>query len=114
MTETIKILNSINDKNRLRVIMMLLKKPLCVCEITEILDLSPSTVSNHLSILKESGFLLDSKSGKWVIYSINRETQNPKIQQVLLMLQMWLSSDEQIIADLFKIENADRNTLCNK
>jgi ArsR family transcriptional regulator, arsenate/arsenite/antimonite-responsive transcriptional repressor len=113
MKDTIKIFNCISDKNRLRIIMMLLRKSLCVCEITDILDLSPSTVSNHLSILKEAGFLLDSKFGKWVIYSINKETTDTKIQQTLLMLQMWLNSDEQVLSDSSKIDIVDRNNLCN-
>ncbi len=113
MKDTIKIFNCLSDKNRLRIIMMLLRKTLCVCEITDNLDLSPSTVSNHLSILKEAGFLLDSKVGKWVFYSINMETTDTKIQQTLLMLQMWLNSDEQVIEDLSKIDKINRNNNCN-
>ena len=113
MLETTKIFGSLSDKNRLRILIMLLRKPLCVCEITAVLKLSASTVSNHLSILKDTGFLLDEKVGKWVNYSINRETKDPKIQQILLLLPMWLNTDEQIIMDLSIIDTVDRTNLCN-
>lgn len=92
--------------------MMLLNKSLCVCEITKILELSASTVSNHLSILKSAGFIRDFKDGKWVNYSLNLETSNQQIQQIFLMLPIWLSGDDIIHTDLQKIAETDRNILC--
>ena len=92
--------------------MMLMNKPLCVCEITDILELSISTVSNHLSILKEAGFLSDEKYGKWVIYSLNKSNSEPKIQQALLMLPMWLGNDALVCNDREQVKSSDRKTLC--
>ncbi len=113
MDETARIFYTLSDKNRLRILMLLMSKTLCVCEITKILDISTSTVSNHLSILKNAGFIYDTKEGKWVNYSLDKETKNPRVRQILLMLPMWLSDDEQITSDLKRIEEADRNILCS-
>lgn len=113
MKEITNIFYCLSDKNRIRILMMLSRKSLCVCEITEILELSASTVSNHLSILKAAGFINDSKDGKWVNYSINNEIKDPKIQQIFLMLPMWLNSDEIINADIAKINEVDRKILCS-
>ena len=55
VTETFKALS---DPNRTRILKMLQVRPLCVCEITELLGLATSRVSKHLSILRNAGFLL--------------------------------------------------------
>ena len=59
MKATTSIFKALSEKNRLRILKMLQIQPLCVCEITEILNLAPSTVSQHLSILKKEGFILE-------------------------------------------------------
>jgi ArsR family transcriptional regulator len=114
MNDVLKIFSALSDKNRLRIVMMLMNKEMCVCEITQILGLSASTVSNHLSILKDIGLASDSKDGKWVNYKIGANSSDPKIQNVLLLLQMWLKEDEQIKFDSILTESTDRNQICSK
>ena len=78
MRELVKQFKALSDPNRVRIIKMLEVKPLCVCEIREILDLANSTISKHLTLLREAGFILDEKSGKWVNYRLNDEPGRPK------------------------------------
>ena len=104
---------ALSDKNRIRILMMLSRKPLCVCEITEVLELSASTVSKHLSILKESGFILDEKEGKWVNYKLNIYTTDPMVQQLIMLLPVWSRDEEQLKSDNIKISTIDRNIICN-
>lgn len=59
------------DKQRLRILGLVSKGPLVVNDIKTVLHLSMSTVSQHLSILREADLLLDNKQGRWVFYSIN-------------------------------------------
>ncbi|MFO7524521.1 MAG: metalloregulator ArsR/SmtB family transcription factor, partial [Ignavibacteriaceae bacterium] len=59
--EKTKFFKTLSDPNRLRILKMLQIKPLCVCEITDVLQLATSTVSKHLSILKETGFIIEEK-----------------------------------------------------
>lgn len=108
------IFKALSDKGRLRVVKMLQKKPLCVCEITEILKLATSTVSNHLSILCDAGLVIGEKDGKWMNYRINTEPQNNLISSALLYLQFILEDDETIINDRRIISSVDRNVLCCK
>jgi ArsR family transcriptional regulator len=112
MDEFVKIFKSLSDKNRVRILKMLEQKPLCVCEITSILDISTSTVSSHLSILKEAGFITDSKDGKWVEYKLKKNSDNPGLHQILAMLPGWLNHDELIKNDFHKLKDADRIQLC--
>ncbi len=108
----IKIFKALSDKNRLRILLMLSRKSLCVCEIKEILNISVSTVSKHLSMLKDIGLVVDEKDGKWVNYMINSTTKDATVQQFILMLPMWLNDDELIASDLAKVQNVDRNNIC--
>ncbi|HSK09395.1 MAG TPA: metalloregulator ArsR/SmtB family transcription factor [Vicinamibacterales bacterium] len=55
---------------RLRILGMLRDGPLCVCQMTSVLELAPSTVSAHLLDLKRGGAVLEQKQGKWVYYRL--------------------------------------------
>lgn len=109
-----KIYKALSDKNRLRIIKMLQVKPLCVCEITSILSLATSTVSKHLSILKDAGFIIEEKDGKWVNYLLNPTPSDERISQFLKNIDFWIGNEKQMIADSQKIFKADRLKLCGK
>ena len=57
MIEFLNIIRAIGDENRLRAIMALRTGELCVCQIVELLQLAHSTVSKHMSILKQAGLV---------------------------------------------------------
>ena len=107
------IFKALSDKNRIRIIKMLQKKPLCVCEIRAVLKLAVSTVSQHLSILREAGLIKDWKEGKWINYKINPEPDQP-VSNALLFVQLQLEDDETVKRDRKIIETIDRIILCCK
>jgi ArsR family transcriptional regulator len=112
MDELLKILKALSDKNRLRIVKMLQMKTLCVCEITALLELAPSTVSNHLSILRDAEIIGDIKDGKWVDYYLNTRTNNVFLNGLLPLLTFWLNQDAQVQADLQKLKMTNRLDLC--
>ena len=109
-----KIFKALSDPNRLRILKMLQTKPLCVCEITAVLGLATSTVSKHLSILREAGFIFEEKEGKWVNYAINTRSSDPRISSFLSSLDFWISDETAIISDKKKVLSVDRNAVCSK
>lgn len=68
MQEFLAITKALGDENRVRVLMALSAGELCVCQIIELLNLAPSTVSKHMSILKQARLVESTKNGKWVYY----------------------------------------------
>ena len=64
------ILKALAHPARLFMIEELSKKSHCVCELTEMVGLDVSTVSKHLSILKNAGLVNVEKKGKQVFYSL--------------------------------------------
>lgn len=113
MNEFIKAFKALSDKNRVRIIKMLEVRELCVCEITEILNLAPSTVSKHLSILKDANLISDEKVGKWVNFKINEEIDKDFIKTILSILKDNLNDINIIKNDKSFVVNVDRNIICN-
>lgn len=112
--ENTKLFKALSDPNRLRILKMLQTKSLCVCEITAVINLATSTVSKHLSILRDTGFIIEEKEGKWVNYMINPQPADQRISSVLSTLDFWISDDSQIISDKQKIRTVDRNEVCSR
>ena len=73
MEETLAIAKALSDRSRLRILMLIWDRPLCVCHITDVLCSAPSTVSKHLSILKTAGLIDSYKRGRWVHYHMPDE-----------------------------------------
>ncbi len=114
LKENTKLFKALSDPNRLRILKMLQTKSLCVCEITDVLNLATSTVSKHLSILRDTGFIVEEKDGKWVNYMINQKPFDQRISSVLSTLDFWISDDNLIISDKQKIQKVDRNEVCSR
>ena len=112
MEDKIKCFKALADKNRFRILKMLERQPLCVCEIKSALNISTSTVSSHLTILKEAGFITDTRDGKWVEYRYNRSSNEPMLHQILAMIPAWLNDEEIIKEDSKKMETVDREIIC--
>jgi len=56
---------------RMRILGMLASGELCVCQMTSVLELAPSTVSQHLSVLARGGLVRERKEGKLVFYRLD-------------------------------------------
>jgi ubiquinone/menaquinone biosynthesis C-methylase UbiE len=70
MSSIVKILRVIADPNRLRILLLLHGEELSVAELQEILAMGQSTISTHLSQLKQAGLVEDRRTGKSSLYSI--------------------------------------------
>lgn len=112
MRNLVKVFKALSDSNRIRILKMLEERHLCVCEITEVLQLASSTVSKHLSILRNAELILDEKDGKWVNYCLNQEQMEEYVQQILPLIKSWLPNDNIIKQDKEKVKCVDRNFIC--
>lgn len=48
----------------------------CVCDLTDLTDLSQPTVSHHLKVLREAGLVASDRRGTWVWYRIAPERKD--------------------------------------
>ena len=66
-----RIYKALGDPTRLKVIYILSKSSLCVCDIANLLDMTQSSISHHLRILRDLNLVKFKKEGKLVIYSLD-------------------------------------------
>lgn len=110
MREQLSTFKALGDASRVRILNMLTVRSLCVCEIAAVLDLAQSTVSRHLRVLEEAGFLERSKKGLWVNYRL-ADGGAGSIQRKLLGLIRDHFSDD-LSDDLSAARSVDRDILC--
>ncbi len=113
----VEAVKAVAEENRLRALMALRGGELCVCQITELLGLAPSTVSRHMSILSRAGLVQSRKDGRWVNYSLVGPEIESEAAETLSWVIGTLSETEQIGADeirLKEILKIDREVLCKK
>ena len=65
-----RIVKAMAHPTRLFIMETLAKKETCVCHLTEKIGADISTVSKHLTVLKNAGIVLDEKRGSQVFYSL--------------------------------------------
>ncbi len=72
MQEYIEIFKSLGDETRLRIINLLINSnnALCVCEITDSLEIPLYNISKHLKILKQARLIEEVKDGRWVYWNL--------------------------------------------
>ncbi len=90
---------AMSDESRVRILMALKNLPLCVCQLTALLDLAPSTTSKHLSILRQAQLIDCVKNGRWVYYQLPTNPANPSISVALHWLQDSLQGNARVIED---------------
>ncbi|HTD54975.1 MAG TPA: metalloregulator ArsR/SmtB family transcription factor [Silvibacterium sp.] len=73
MASIVKILRVVADPNRLRILLLLEREELSVAELQEILSMGQSTISTHLSQLKQAGLVEDRRTGKNSLYRLKNE-----------------------------------------
>jgi DNA-binding transcriptional ArsR family regulator len=115
MKDYTTVLKALSDRSRARILKMLEEHELCVCQIREVLGLNQSTVSKHLSILKNAGLVEGRRDGTWAFYSISRHRRNDFDQAQLGLMRNWLNSDPIIREDrtkLKKVLKIDIRELC--
>lgn len=69
--ELIDVIKALAHENRIRILNLLRKQELCVCELEHIMGVNQSNASRHLNKLKQAGILTYEKKAQWVYYRID-------------------------------------------
>ncbi len=108
MNEFLKVMKAASDPTRVKILKMLGKKIMCVCEIQTALGTAQSTASKHLKILEDAGLVMSKKEGLWVNYHLADGGQSPFASNLLGNLRHWLNDEPDISLLMQKIVRIDR------
>ena len=117
MKDALKIFGALSDESRLRMLFALRHGELCVCQLIELMGLSASTVSKHLSILRDAGLLESRKDGRWVYYRMAEQPPFPVMGKRAAPLFQSLEKSPKVKADdkqLRAIQKVGVEQLCRK
>ena len=112
MREFIKVMKALSDPNRVKMIKLLQRRVLCVCEIQEALGLAQSTASKNLKILEEAELITYSKDGLWVNYRLADGGKSPYVASLLGNLRHWLEDDDAVGELVARLPEIRRDTIC--
>ncbi len=87
MRDLVHLLRALADENRLRVLFALEDGELCACEVAQLLGLAPSTVSQHMGILRRAGLVAAEKRGRWMYYRRIGRQAAPAVRQALSVVR---------------------------
>jgi ArsR family transcriptional regulator, arsenate/arsenite/antimonite-responsive transcriptional repressor len=99
------------DENRVRILNLLFHGELCGCDIQHVLGATQSTVSRHLSYLKNTGLVLDRRAGYRVYYRLV-QSEDPEIADLFHYLTPAFAKDKALKADLKKLREAIKEGSC--
>ena len=107
---------ALSDPTRLRMLMLLVQEDeLCVCQLTEALDMIQPKISRHLAVLRDKQILQDRRHGLWIFYRLH-----PQLPcwcyKTLLALSSGCESLQPYARDLTIVKNTklpDGISICN-
>jgi arsenate reductase len=99
---------ALSDPTRLRLLAAVIDPPsttgeVCVCDLTDLVDLAPSTVSKHLSILRDAGLIEGRKDGRWMHYRSAQDADARPLRDAIEWVRLAKTSDKQLLADTQRI-----------
>jgi len=115
MKEFIEITKALSDENRVRALIALSGRELCVCQIIKLLGLAPSTVSKHLQILRQARLVESRKDGRWIYYRLAGKEGPEAVRDALTWVCNHMAQASTIRKDadhLKEILKMDPETVC--
>jgi ArsR family transcriptional regulator len=112
MNEFIKVMKALSDPNRVKLLKLLQRRKMCVCEIRAALGIAQPTASKHLKILEDAGLVAREKEGLWVNYSLSDGDRSPYAASLLGNLRHWLADNPGIRDLIEKSKAIRREDLC--
>ncbi|MGF7059464.1 ArsR/SmtB family transcription factor [Brassicibacter mesophilus] len=113
MNELTNLFKVLSDETRLRIIMLLANKELCVCEICGITGLSQPNVSKHLSKLRDIGLVKDERKGQFISYYL--DSDDMLFKKIIQSISDNIEKYPVLKGDLEKIVDANKYlSLCKK
>ena len=117
MREFMAITRALSDPSRVRILLALRRRELCVCQITELFGFAPSTMSKHLSILHQAGLIRSRKTERWVYYRLPDEPVPVAARSALDWVHQSLAKTEEVKTDakrLKRILRIDPAAICRR
>lgn len=103
MNKKIKFIKLFSDKTRIRILNLLYKKSVCVCDLVRILRLTQAAVSKHISKIKKFSILKEEQKSFWSYYAI--DIKDKEFKEIFDFILSRFSNEEVLKKDLNKLNS---------
>jgi len=107
----VRLFKALSDPGRLRIVRLLLRREICVCEIMFILGMEQTRVSHHMRVLREAGLAEDTRDGRWIIYRIPAGSRGLVENLLQGALGAEVERSPEMAGDLRKLEACVRENI---
>ena len=113
MDELEQYFKGLADRNRLRILNLLLHGELCGCDIQHVLEASQPNISRHLQYLKNSGLVLDRRDGFRIFYRLAEPTRGAR-KSLFDFLRQAFKNEKPFEDDTRKLKEAIQHGACTR
>lgn len=117
MRDLLAVTKALADENRVRMLLSLQGRELCLCQIIELFRLAPSTVSKHMGILHQARLVDRRKEGRWTHYrQAGRDAPAP-VRAAIQWVRQAGADDSKVRRDAERLEailEIDPEIICRK
>lgn len=103
MKEVLTSIKAVSEEIRVRILLLLMDREACVCELMAVFHMAQSKLSHHLLTLRDAGFLQDERRGKWNYYRVDTKRLNPGNREIIFSISRLLVDDGTIDNDKRKL-----------
>ena len=106
MNQLVNVFKLLSDGTRLRIILLLAQKELCVCQLSGILDASQPKISKNLSKLRDLNLVFDERREKFIFYRLktNNQVLIDTVKNILASLEIY----PQLVLDQKKLTDTEK------
>lgn len=100
----VQCLRALGDENRVRILMLLRRRDLCVLELMGALGLSQPLVSSHLAVLRTAGLVVSRKEGRRVRYALSEDARHGGKHGLIRIVAASVAAEPVIAEDRGRLE----------
>lgn len=98
MNDLILFAKAFADPTRIRILSALRGAELCVCELSDAMEMAQPNLSTHLQVIRQASLVTTRKDGKWVYYGLE-PNQSPLVEALFAHYQEALQADQRLRRD---------------
>lgn len=111
MEPVLAIAKALSDQTRVRALLALRGGELCLCQLVDLLDMAPSTVSRHMDLLHQAGLVERRKEGRWHYFRLRRRSATPTVRKALRWALDHPADDPRVRSDDKRLQRIRRKDL---
>ncbi len=111
MREILAITKALSDESRLRALVAVKDGELCLCQLIQVLGLSPATVSKHMDTLEKAGLVERRRMGRWRYYRLAAGGADRPAARAIEWILEALRRDSRIAEDARNVRQVRRMDL---